>query len=233
LKGITGKIDLYSIARDAKNKEYEKLIEEIIPEKFPKSKDTKHIILKKRQIPLVVGICIIVIGVGLYFGISIVDSKRTGITRAKLGNISPATVSAVLSGRKPNYKPKSNEELYGIWISDKADYREIVYSSDSWNAFLHVSDQKPIRYGKVQIDSKWKDSNGNIYYGIVITEFDSLTSADVEGKMTELAKLNASSTMLEVVMHEPTNDVELATLPIPSSINPSDPYYAIYYRANK
>ena len=94
------------------------------------------------------------------------------------------------------YVPTPNEEFYGTWINDKtinADHIQKKISTPEGNQdFLRVTDTQPVFSDTQQIDSKWTDSDGNIWYKIHGTVVSGAYQAT---KWQELDKLIKNATV--------------------------------------
>src|SRR5208283_230530 len=67
------------------------------------------------------------------------------------------------------YIPKPNEELYGTWINEQNGGniflpQGVVFTADGYKLYCSLSDSNPCEVGTSWIDSKWTDSEGNIWY---------------------------------------------------------------------
>lgn len=66
------------------------------------------------------------------------------------------------------YTPKSNEELYGTWINEQSpvafNIHKMVFSANTAKEYERVSDSNASIVDKLEITSKWMDSEGNIWY---------------------------------------------------------------------
>ena len=131
-----------------------------------------------------------------------------------------------------HYAPKPDEESFGTWINDKSfnlgGFQKLVDTADGWKQYANISDSVPWQEGTDgQIDSKWTDSEGNIWY----KAFGTITGRHVNGaKFQSLIKLSKSGTVREEVGRSPR---EFDSSQYPTSIDPNDPSYCIYYRAEK
>ena len=68
------------------------------------------------------------------------------------------------------YVAKENEELYGTWTNDTYfEFQEIVYFANNCNWYQRVGNPAPTIEGSLEITSKWKDAEGNIWYKYVDT----------------------------------------------------------------
>ena len=142
----------------------------------------------------------------------------------------------LLEGCAPS-KPK--EEIYGTWTNDTSTNTYVIMSGHiqkvvinpdgKWKEYSNISDSDYLQEGTRTIDSKWTDSEGNIWYKIVMVVTDGKL-ADPGTTAQELDKLSKSATVWESVfalvgkVHP-----EL----YPTSIDPKTSNYRIYYRAQK
>ncbi len=130
------------------------------------------------------------------------------------------------------YQPKDNEEIYGTWVNDKGSnpygiQKEII-TVTGWKEYLNVSDSVPVDQGGRWIDSKWTDSEGNIYY----KSFGTITTGPYKGyKWKALNKLSKSATFQESVVV--VGYGEFDSMQYPSNVDPKDSSYKTYYRANE
>jgi hypothetical protein len=134
------------------------------------------------------------------------------------------------------YVPRPNEELYGTWINEKSvnafHIQKWIISSSGMKEYSNVSASLPVVEGEpAQIDRKWTDSEGNIWYRSVGTiKRDDGTI--LVGKT--LLKLSKSATVLEAV--NTIYDPNLGSVDYPTEINPKPPAlqnYYIFYRAGE
>ena len=125
------------------------------------------------------------------------------------------------------YVPKTNEEINGTWINEKIAPQKVVNSPSGWKEYSYASDAVPLDEGNGGIDSKWTDSEGNIWY----RTFSTVTSATYKGTKTQgLEKISKSGKVYESVFNivaefDPKN--------YPTKIDPKDSNYRIYYRAKE
>jgi hypothetical protein len=129
-----------------------------------------------------------------------------------------------------NYVPKPEEEIYGKWINDKVynlnGFQKIVTSADGLKLYAHVSDSVPWVESTEQIDSKWIDSEGNIWQKTFIAE----TSGSNKGIFQGLDRFSKSATVWECVIAI-VKDFNPSSYP--TRIDPKDSSYRLYYRAEK
>ena len=121
------------------------------------------------------------------------------------------------------YSPKPDEELYGTWTNPKGSLQKFVKASDGWKFYVHVADTSPYDKGTTEIESKWTDSDGNIWYRCFNTNMNGY-------KTQELDRLSKGGTVLEFVFRQVD---EFDRNSYPNRIDPLDPNYGIYYRAKE
>lgn len=145
----------------------------------------------------------------------------------------------LLGGCGPaKYTPKANEELYGTWINksysghyarDDIHPQKEVIDSNGYHAFRFVGDVAEYFVGAETITSKWTDSEGNIWYKTYKGVWDW-----EDGKKSEvphfLYKLSKSATVRESVYASRDTYTPSA---FPAKIDPKDPSYLVYNRAEK
>ena len=99
---------------------------------------------------------------------------------------------------------KANEEICGTWTNDKASGEiahpqklvetSVGYKLLGYKLYSGVSDSDPFEIGTEKIDSKWTDSEGNIWYKTLGT----LTAGEYKGtKFQCLYKISKSATVCE------------------------------------
>ncbi len=126
------------------------------------------------------------------------------------------------------YVPKANEELYGTWTNKDMSPQKRVISPGEFKNYGLVSDPNPELEGTLQIDSKWTDSDGNIWY----RTFGTLKSGAWKGHNFQgLAKLSQSGTVLETEDYAFIGDFNRDYYP--AKINPQGMLYGLYYRAKR
>ena len=126
------------------------------------------------------------------------------------------------------YVPKENEELYGTWTNDQTtDIKKIVVFAGGWKDYKKVSDTVPFWEGTEQIESKWTDAEGDIWYKTRCT----FTSENNRGKkFQELHKLSKSATVKE---SQRVLVPDFDSIYYPTKVDPRYSDYSIYYRAEK
>ena len=140
----------------------------------------------------------------------------------------------MLAGCGPGkYVPTANEELYGTWIN-KDNYggtlrpQKEVITANGVKKYSQMADSVPFEeYTKV-IDSRWKDSEGNIWYktsGVV-------TAGSYKGLIWQgLDKLSKSGTVWESVFNSVGMGAKTEPKFYPTKIDQKDETYRIMYRS--
>jgi hypothetical protein len=124
------------------------------------------------------------------------------------------------------YLPTADEEIYGAWTNEDHLPQEIVNSPEGYKAYNFKTDSTPIEEGSLSIDSKWMDSEGNIWY----RRFGAVTFGTYKGTTFQtLDKLSKSGTVWEEVLALGEFDPNR----YPTRLNPRAESYSIYYRAEK
>lgn len=65
------------------------------------------------------------------------------------------------------YIPKADEEIYGTWISAnlaQTQFQKYVLRAEVMKRYSLLSDSTPSDEATYEIDAKWTDSEGNIWY---------------------------------------------------------------------
>ena len=131
-----------------------------------------------------------------------------------------------------SYVPTPNEEIYGTWTNDKSinliGFQKTVVTADGFQNYADTSDSVPREKGVSQIDTKWTDSEGNIWY----KTFGTVTGVENRRttKFQNLVKVSKSGTVMEIVHRHP-RDFDSSNYP--TKIDPDDNNYGIYYRTEK
>jgi len=135
------------------------------------------------------------------------------------------------------YVPGANEELYGTWINQGLLIEKITVDAASLKEFNIPSNPEPNQQFALQIDRKWTDPQGNIWYQ---TE-ETVTGAYLKGsKHQMLHKLSKDGTVWESMgtwvdrfdAREFPAKIDPKQVSADPSWNPSSGY-RIYYRAEK
>jgi hypothetical protein len=153
-----------------------------------------------------------------------------------LGVLACLLASMLLGGCGPGkYVEKANEELYGTWTNESYNGvisegaytpQKSVTAPGKYSDYRLLTDHGPGFVGQEEATSKWKDPEGNIWYKINMSG----STGDNTFKWQSLQKLSKAATVREYVFVEvgafsPAN--------YPTMVDPSDPYYRIYYRAKE
>jgi hypothetical protein len=116
---------------------------------------------------------------------------------ALLGSLVMYTLGSCATAK---YVPKPNEELYGIWTNEHPSNLELiqkqVFSVGSIEEYRKVADSVPLDKITYEIDSKWTDSGGNIWYRFSCKQ---ISGPNIGVEFTTLSKLSESATVLEYV----------------------------------
>ena len=158
---------------------------------------------------------------------------KTCLEKPLLGIVSLMILITLGSCRQGKYVEKSNEEIYGTWtnetyigVSPGSYYKpqKVVIAPGTYSDYQMITDTSQVASGKQEILSKWKDSEGNIWYKIQ----GSGSAGSNTYKFQSLHKLSKSATVRElvgVVVDEYGPDS------FPKKIDSQDSDYRIYYRS--
>ena len=132
------------------------------------------------------------------------------------------------------YVPKPDEELYGTWTNeqntgDLYHPQKLIVSSNKITMYYRISDRTPTVDGDMtwKIDSKWTDSDGNVWYKTYGTH----TAGIYKGySWQELDKVSKSGKVWERAL-SPLGNVGFDPAYYPTSIDPRATYYRILYRS--
>jgi hypothetical protein len=128
-----------------------------------------------------------------------------------------------------NDTPTSIDERFGTWTNEKlAEFQKIVWDAHGYREYSRVSDQDPIVIGSSAIAFRWKDSEGNTWFKL----FDTVIGGPYQGwKFDAILKVSNSGTAQELVYHRVYGEFDLKD--VFPAIDPKDPNYCIYYRAEE
>jgi hypothetical protein len=132
------------------------------------------------------------------------------------------------------YVPKADEELYGTWTSKQnvEDYfhpQKSVNTADGYKNYSKVSDSVSFEEGTEQIDTKWTDTEGNIWY----KTFSTVTTGVYKGyRFQSLVKISKSGTISESVSISIAHQDFKPTY-YPTEIDSNDSTYKIMFRAEE
>jgi hypothetical protein len=159
---------------------------------------------------------------------------KTGMT--VFAALSVAVILIVAGGCAPGkYVAKQNEQLYGTWTNQQnvggvLSPQKAVVTVDGNKLYSKISDSVPSEENTFQIDSKWTDSEGNIWYKI----FGTVTMGAYKGaRWQELEKLSKSGTVWERALNALGASGEFNPQNYPPRIDPKYFEYRILYRAEK
>jgi hypothetical protein len=129
------------------------------------------------------------------------------------------------------YVPKANEELYGTWTNEQNNGdiyhpQKVVVTSDGYTGYSRIFDSVPLFTWKSWIDSKWTDSEGNIWYRV----FGKGVGVWEGHRSQELYKLSKSATVMERAFNGWQGD-EFDPSKYPTKIDLSEAPYRILFRA--
>jgi hypothetical protein len=133
------------------------------------------------------------------------------------------------------YVPKANEELFGTWTDEKNDksyYRpqKEVISVDGFKRFPNMTDPLPSEEATLKVDSKWIDSEGNIWYK---TSGQVTTGVYKGWTFQELDRLSKSGRVFESVFTALGVKGEYKPAFYPKTIGTHDQTYMILYKEGK
>ena len=124
------------------------------------------------------------------------------------------------------YVPKANEESYGTWTNEKGSPQKCVIFAEGFMNYNLISDTTPTyNEGTQQIESKWQDAEGNIWYRL----FGTITAGAGEGlKFQTVGRVSKSGTIYEKVTAMVS---EFNPNAYPTAIDPSGPHYNFFTRS--
>ena len=150
--------------------------------------------------------------------------------------ISSILLFIVLLGARAQekYVPKADEELYGTWTNEEysglTSYQpqKEVDTADRYGWYHMISDSVPYEEGTYEVDRKWTDAEGNIWYRILCTAKTG-TWKDYKGQW--LIELSKSATVWECTwsLYSPSQEVNPENYP--KEINRDVWTHNIRYRA--
>ena len=132
----------------------------------------------------------------------------------------PILLGACAPGK---YVPKPNEECYGTWINEKGYPQRMVLFAGGFKQYTLKADAVPTySKGTLEIESKWQDAGGNIWY-----KFHVIDMPEAE-KFQCLCKISKFGTVLERVYNEVA---EFNPKNFPTIIDPNGGTYSIFFRS--
>ncbi len=131
-----------------------------------------------------------------------------------------------------SYVPMANEELYGTWTNDKTintfHIQKMVVNAGGFKEYSNVTASDPSVEVSQQIQTKWKDSSGVIWYKV----FGKINTGVWKGRnFKSLERLNKAATVLEMVVNAFQGD--LSSSDYPNKIEKASAFnggYRIFYR---
>ncbi len=147
-----------------------------------------------------------------------------------------AVMLAALAGCAPGkYIPKANEEIYGAWANDQysgimswTEYAPqlTVSTPGNYADYRLLTDHDPAQAGKLEIASKWTDSEGNAWYKTLGSGSD----GDKVFRFQRLEKVSRSSAIREFqFVFVERFDPQF----YPKALDPNASLYRIYRRMPK
>jgi hypothetical protein len=125
------------------------------------------------------------------------------------------------------YTPTPNEEIYGNWTRVRGDFPRIVNLPGKREQYFPSTASTPISEVSVQIESKWVDSQGSVFYKILAT----VTTGSFKGyKFQELDEISESGNKWEFNWAS-VSDFDPSSFP--TSIDPTVGRYGHYERLEK
>ena len=128
------------------------------------------------------------------------------------------------------YVPKTDEEIYGTWILtnlNQTELQKIVLSAKGMDRFSLLSNAIPYDNATYEIDVKWTDSEGNIWYKAHGIQ----TSGIYKGyTYVELDKLSKSGTVWEGQFTLTGFNTKVDAMSYPKEFDPKSPSHGIFLR---
>lgn len=125
------------------------------------------------------------------------------------------------------YQPKSNEEIYGTWIADKAAQQKLVIAAGELRNFTLADDTQPYNACTQVITARWKDPEGTLWYKTCQTITGGL--GGLKGtKWQSLNRLSKAGSVLET-MAAPVRDFDPKAYP--EKLDPASESYAVFHRS--
>jgi hypothetical protein len=151
-----------------------------------------------------------------------------GRTKIFLVIIFSMLVPVLFACHSQKYSAKPDEELYGTWINPKFTPQKVINSADGFMDYILGSDTKPFEQGTEQIESKWADKDGVIWYKAVGTY--TIGGEHPGLKFQQLIKISGSGKVLESAL---SPVLDFSSKNYPTKLDPTNIYYRIYARAMK
>ncbi len=135
-----------------------------------------------------------------------------------------------IGSSKRGYVPTTSEECFGTWINEKTRPQRIVLGPGPSNTiqvrdFQNVADESALREVMLEVDRKWTDADGVVWY----RSYDTITSGlGHSEKVQSLHRLSKSGQVLEQV-HVHVH--QFGPESFPATVETSGAGYHIFYRA--
>jgi hypothetical protein len=125
------------------------------------------------------------------------------------------------------YIPKATEEMYGTWINKHgAPTKSVSFAGGFKNYVVVAGADRIFNEGTEEIESKWKDAEGNLWY----KSYGTITSGTWAGmKFQTLLRISKSGTVREWVN---SLVIDFDPKSYPPKIDSEDPDYKIFTRAS-
>ncbi len=140
-------------------------------------------------------------------------------------------ISSIGVSAQEKYIPKENEELYGTWTNKQysgstcVEPQKMVVTADGYISYAKMFDSAPSEEGTMQIDSKWTDAEGNIWY----RTFGTVKTGEWKRfKGQWLIKLSKSATVWESTWKYLYSTQEFDPAHYPKEID-RNPFYPVFY----
>jgi hypothetical protein len=133
--------------------------------------------------------------------------------------------AAFVGSAQDKYVPRDDEEFYGTWINkNNPSVQKIAVFAGGYKEYSRVADAEPVRELTVELTSKWRDADGNVWYKALT----SVTSGADKGVIRqELYEVSDSGKTWQIAFYpvfnyDPDN--------YPKELNPKSLLYRILYR---
>ena len=128
------------------------------------------------------------------------------------------------------YVAKADEEIYGTWVSAnlaRTQLQKYVLGAGIMKRYRLLSDSTPLDEATFEIDAKWTDSDGNIWYR---THGVQTTGTYKDYTYVELDKVNNAGTIWEAQFFPLAYKVEIDPAYAPKAFDPNSSYHGFQYR---
>ena|SRR5271157_4471946 len=133
------------------------------------------------------------------------------------------------------YVAKANEEIYGTWTNERTinafQIQKMVVSAGGFEEYGNASDTSPRVEVTQQIQSKWKDASGVLWYKV----FGKINTGPWKGRnFKAFERLSQDLSVLELVVNAFQGDFNSSDYPNKiEKISAFNGGYRIFYRAKK